>query len=159
MEDEMKKINLFLLAICCLLFTGCGNNIKNKDVKTIDDFNKVATNNNFKIKDNKESYAEQDYIIKASIATYGTDITIEMIEYDNVENTIKVQEGQINSFILLKSTGATEKNIKGDNYRKHYLISNNHYMISTRVENTLIFSKTLLTNKDKVDAILDELGY
>lgn len=159
MEDKMKKINLFLLAICCLLFTGCGNNVKSKEVKSIDNFNQIAINNGFKVNDNKENYMEHDYILKATIATYGTDITIEMIEYDNAENAIKVQDGQIDSFVLLKSTGATEKNIKGDNYRKHYLISNNHYMVSSRVENTLIFSKTILTNKDKVDAILDELGY
>ncbi|MBQ8219568.1 MAG: hypothetical protein IJZ79_07435 [Bacilli bacterium] len=155
----MKKINLLLLIISFLFFTGCGNNVKSKEIKSIDNFNQVAINNGFQVKDNKESYIEQDYIIKASIATYGTDITIEMIEYDNIENTIKVQDGQIDSFVLLKSTGASEKNIKGDNYRKHYLISNNHYMVSSRVENTLIFCKTLLINKDKVDAILDELGY
>lgn len=155
----MKKISLFLLIISCLIFTGCGNNVKTKEIKSIENFNQVALNNGFIVNDNKENYAEYDYIIKASIATFGSDITIEMIEYDNVESTNKVQQSQINNFALLKSTGAKEKNIKGDNYHKHYLISNNHYMVSTRVENTLIFCKTLLINKDKVDTILDELGY
>ena len=155
----MKKINLFLLIISILLFTGCGNDIKNKEIKSIENFNQVAINNGFNVNDNKENYTEYNYIIKASIATFGSDITIEMIEYDNKENAIKVQQSQINNFALLKSTGAKEKNIKGDNYHKHYLISNNHYMVSTRVENTLIFCKTLLINKDKVDNILDELEY
>ena len=65
----------------------------------------------------------------------------------------------LDSFNLLKSTGASEKKDKGDNYYKYFLISNNYYMVSSRVDNTLIFCKTLLTNKEEVDKVLDELGY
>ena len=39
------------------------------------------------------------------------------------------------------------------------LISNGYYMISSRVENTLIFCKTNLDNKATVENVLGKLGY
>lgn len=153
----MKKRYFILLGlVICLILTGCGGG--SKEVKSTSDFNTVASNNGFTVNDNMSTYSGNDYITEAMIATT-SDITIEMVIYDSMENANKVQEGQIDSFNLLKSTGASEKKDKGDNYYKYFLISNNYYMISSRVDNTLIFCKTLLTNKEEVDKVLDELGY
>ena len=90
---------------------------------------------------------------------HDSDIVIEMIVYDNADDAEKVLEEHIKSFNLLKSTGAAEKKQTGDNYHKYFLISNNYYMVSSRIDNTLIFCKTLVTNKESVDKVLDELGY
>ena len=153
----MKKRYFILLGlVICLILTGCGGG--SKEVKSTSDFNTVASNNGFTVNDNMSTYSGNDYITGAMVATT-SDITIEMVIYDSVENANKVQEGQIDSFNLLKSTGASEKKDKGDNYYKYFLISNNYYMVSSRVDNTLIFCKTLLTNKEEVDKVLDELGY
>lgn len=153
----MKKRYFILLGlVICLILTGCGGG--SKEVKSTSDFDTVASNNGFTVNDNMSTYSGNDYITGAMIATT-SDITIEMVIYDSMENANKVQEGQIDSFNLLKSTGASEKKDKGDNYYKYFLISNNYYMVSSRVDNTLIFCKTLLTNKEEVDKVLDELGY
>ena len=48
---------------------------------------------------------------------------------------------------------------KGKNYYRYELVSNGYYMINTRVDNTLIFCKVMLNDKETVDEILDELGY
>lgn len=153
----MKKRYFILLGlVICLILTGCGGG--SKEVKSTSDFNTIASNNGFTVNDNMSTYSGNDYITGAMVATT-SDITIEMVIYDSVENANKVQEGQIDSFNLLKSTGASEKKDKGDNYYKYFLISNNYYMVSSRVDNTLIFCKTLLTNKEEVDKVLDELGY
>lgn len=153
----MKKRYFILLGlVICLILTGCGGG--SKEVKSTSDFDTVASNNGFTVNDNMSTYSGNDYITGAMVATT-SDITIEMVIYDSVENANKVQEGQIDSFNLLKSTGASEKKDKGDNYYKYFLISNNSYMVSSRVDNTLIFCKTLLTNKEEVDKVLDELGY
>lgn len=151
-----KKYFILLGLVICLILTGCGG--ESKEVKSTSDFNTVASNNGFTVNDNMSTYSGNDYITGAMVATT-SDITIEMVIYDSVENANKVQEGQIDSFNLLKSTGASEKKDKGDNYYKYFLISNNYYMVSSRVDNTLIFCKTLLTNKEEVDKVLDELGY
>lgn len=151
----MKKYLIFGLVIC-LLLTGCGN--KTKEVKSVDDFSTIAKENNFVVSNNINSYDDSNYITEAMIATYD-DISIEMVIYDTNDNANKVQSNQIDGFNLLKSTGASEKRDEGKNYYKYFLISNNYYMVSSRVDNTLIFCKTLMTNKDKVDKILNELGY
>ena len=133
----MKKRYFILLGlVICLILTGCGGG--SKEVKSTSDFDTVASNNGFTVNDNMSTYSGNDYITGAMVATT-SDIIIEMVIYDSVENANKVQEGQIDSFNLLKSTGASEKKDKGDNYYKYFLISNNYYMVSSRVDNTLIF--------------------
>lgn len=153
----MKKFSIYILLLVCLFITGCGED-KEKVAVTLDDFNTVLTKKNFVVTDNMEMYSEYDYILGSKIATYN-DIEIEMVKYSDVESATKVHNNQIESFNLLKSTGAFEDDINGDNYHKYIMISNNRYMVSTRVDDTLIFCKTLLTNKELVEEIYNELDY
>ncbi len=152
----MKKYGILLL-IMAFFLVGCGNN-KTKEVGDINNFQTVAINNGFNAENNKSAYANDDYITDAILATQ-EEITVEMVIYDNEESASKVQESQIKSFSNLSSTGQSLKREKGKNYYKYVLISNGYYMVSSRIDNTLIFTKTLLTNKEKVETILDNMGY
>lgn len=152
----MKKIYLITLLILSIFITGCSK--ESKEVITTDSFNTLAESNNFTYEDNSSSYSKYSYILNASIAKYN-DISIEFITYDTEENAKKVQDSQIKSFNTLKSTGAAETKNKGKNYYKYILISNNYYMISSRINNTLIFCKTPLTNKDNVEKLINSIGY
>ena len=153
----MKKLSICLIFILCLFMTGCGEP-KELAVVSLDTFKNVASNNNFNVVDNTDNYGDATYITGSVLATYG-DIEIEMVSDTDVESAKKVQENQITSFNLLKSTGAFEDKIQGDNYYKYILVSNNRYMVNTRVDNTLVFCKTILTNKETVEKIYNELGY
>ena len=153
----MKKNYLIIFAL--ILFTLCGCSNKSKEVKDIDEFNEISVNNDFKVVDNMNSYENINYIDYATLAVIDDDSNLEMVIYESVDYATKVQEGQIENFASRKSTGATEKKDKGKNYYKYSLISNNRYMVSSRVENTLIFCNTSLSNKSNVDAILEELEY
>lgn len=153
----MKKIGIYLLIVMCLFITGCGEP-KTKKVATLEEFNTVAANNKFAVSNNMSSYDDLDYIIGSQKASYG-DIEIEMIKYSDSNSAEKVLESHIENFKSRKSTGANEKNIKGENYHKYFLISNNRYMVSVRVEDTLLFCMTLITNKETVDKVFNELGY
>ena len=153
----MKKLGVFLLIVLCLFVTGCGED-KLKEVVTIDEFVRVLEDESFVIKDNSSDYSSHSYITNSRKATLG-DLEIEMIEYSDSKSAENVLESHIESFKLLKSTAAHEKESKGDNYHRYFLVSNRMYMISARVENTLIFCKTNLDNKDIVDEIFDELDY
>ena len=153
----MKKISISLLLVICLFMTGCGEE-KTKKLITLDDFSTILTNNNFSISDNNDNYSSISYI-EGSMKAVLDSIEIEMIDYTDTKSAEKVLNSHIDSFNLLKNTAAHEKNIKGDNYHRYFLVSNNKYMISARVEDTLIFCKTNLDNKDKVDKIFEELGY
>jgi len=153
----MKKISISLLLIICLVMTGCGEP-KTKELITLDDFNTILTNNSFSVSDNMSNYGNVSYI-EGSKKAILDDIEIEMIDYTDSKSAEKVLEGHIESFNLLKSTGAHEGDTDGDNYHRYFLVSNNKYMISARVQDTLIFCKTDLDNKDTVDKIFEELGY
>ena len=153
----MKKNYLIIFAV--ILFTLCGCSNKSKEVKGIDEFNEISVNNDFKVVDNMNSYENINYIDYATLAVIDDDSNLEMVIYESVDYAKEVQENQIENFASRKSTGATEKKDKGKNYYKYSLISNNRYMVSSRVENTLIFCNTSLSNKSSVDAILEELEY
>ena len=153
----MKKIGIYLLIIVFLFVTGCSNN-KVKTAATLDDFESLLVEQSFTVSDNMKEYSGVDYVLESKKAIYD-DIEIEMVKYVDSEYAKKVQDSQIESFNLLKSSGAFEKKEEGKNYYKYFLISNSRYMINARVDNTLIFCKTLLENKEKVEEIYNSLGY
>lgn len=154
----MRKKYLLLFLVICLFITGCKN--KTKEIKTTDDFISVCINNDFNVENNIHTYKDSSYIKNAVIAKKNDDIQIEMIVYDTIENAHKIQEEQIKKFNLLKNTGSGgEKKDKGKNYYKYFLISNNYYMVSSRIDNTLIFAKIPFKDKDQLDTILNDLDY
>lgn len=153
----MKKLSIFILMIMCLLVTGCGND-KEKIAVTSDKFVTVLTNKGFKVNDIMDTYSDVDYIVEAKKAVLD-DIEIEFVRYSSNEYAKKVQDKQIGSFALLKNTGTHENKQEGKNYYKYFLVSNNRYMINTRVDNTLMFCKTMLEDKDIIDDVYNELGY
>ena len=114
----MKKISLLVLIFCVFLLTACGG--KSKDVKGINDFEAACTNLDFTVNDNKVNYPEE-YIIDTKIATLN-DIEIQMFVYSDSEYATKVQNGNIESFLQLKSTGNIITKDKGKNYYKYTMI-------------------------------------
>ena len=152
----MKKISLVLLGFFCLFLTGCGG--ETKEVKTLNDFETSGTNNGFTVTDNLLSYNNAKYITGSYVAALD-DTQVEMVIYDTEANAKKAQDNQIKSFKNIKSSGATGSSKKGENYYSFTLISNGYYMVTSRIDNTLIFSKTLIENKDKVTTLLDSLDY
>lgn len=164
----MKKLSIYLLILGCLFITGCGED-KVKEVATIDEFDTAVMSKNFSISD-EDKYPDVDYILDYSVAYYDgngngysdndtTDILIEMVKYSDSDYADKAQSNHIESFNLLKTTAAYEENDKGSNYYRYVLVSNNRYMISVRVDDTLVFCKTMLQNKELVDEIFDEIDY
>ena len=152
----MKKIGLLFLGLFCLVLTGCGG--ETKEVKSLNDFEVTASNNGYTVSDNSSGYASVAYITGARKAVIG-DLELEMVTYDSADSAKKAQDSHIKTFKNIKSSGATGENKKGKNYYSFSLISNGFYMVSTRIDNTLIFTKTDVKNKDKVLAVLDSLDY
>ena len=152
----MKFRNLCAFLLIIFFVTGCGN--KTKVVASLDDFANVASNKGLTVADNIEGYQPVDYILEAKVAV-DDDITIEMIKYSNEDYASKAQNSHIESFNLLRSTGAHEVKDKGNNYYSYELVSNGRYMFSIRVENTLIFGKVLLEDKELIEELLNDLEY
>lgn len=153
----MKKKLTLLLLIVIIFITGCTSN-KSKTVIDSPKFTESATNNSFTVSDNSDNYKEQNYIISSTIAKID-DLVIEFVIYDSEDTAKKAQEQQIDNFNLLKSPNSFVNKSSGKNYYHYSMTSNNYYMISTRVENTLIFSKVKEEDKDKVENVINELNY
>ena len=151
----MKKKYFGLIIAGLLVLTGCG---KEKEVKGINDYETVCGNNNYQIIDRMERYVNDSYITnsKACVLDNGE---IEMVQYDNETSAKEAQDKQIGQFKNYKSTGNIIKASKGKNYYKYTMVSNGYYMVSSRIDNTLIFTKIKLDDKDNIDKILEDMGY
>ena len=155
----MKKVKFLVLGLfCLLLLVGCGGSKSKKNIVTAAKFEEVVSKKEFIFLDNMGSYADVDYITEAKKAILN-DIVIEMIVYKDVASAEKVQKEQIENFKTIKSTAATENKENGKNYYKFWMVSNGYYMVSSRLENTLVFCKTQLNNKETVEGILKTLKY
>lgn len=152
----MKKIYL-LLIILMFGVTGCTSD-KVRDMASLDKFSSVALSNNFEVSSNMDSYDDVDYILNAMVAKLGTD-EVHMVQYKDIDSAKTVQEKQIEQFNVRKSTGASINKDKGSNYYKYVMISNNMYMVSSRIDNTLVFCMVSLDSKDSVIKVMDEIGY
>ena len=150
-----KKIFLYIFLLC-LFLTGCKGNIK--EVGTLETFNNTFSNIGFSVSDNSETYTEDKYL-GAMIAKNDEDVTVQMVIYKNTDDAIKIQEEHIEMFQLLKSTSNIINKDKGKNYYSYTMISNNQYMISTRIDNTLVFCKVPLEYKDTIENAINKMGY
>ena len=151
----MKKISLVLVIVMLLLVTGCGT--KTKEVKSLNDFYNVTAEKGLIASDNMGSY-NADYIKEAMIARKD-DLAIEMISYDTEDSATTVQDSNIEAFMTRKSSNSVIKKEKGENYYKYTMITNGYYLVSSRVDNTLIIVNTPIKSKDLVDSVLESMGY
>lgn len=153
----MKKISLLIIFIFCLFISGCASN-KSKDVGTLNDFESVCLNEGLSVSDNMTEYKDVNYVTEAKVAT-GEDIRIQMVIYDSNENAENVLNEHISSFLTMKGSGSVIDKDKGKNYYHFDMISNGYYMVTSRIDNTLIFTKTPVKNKEVIDNIFKELDY
>ena len=153
----MKRFSILFLLFIFIFITGCGKK-ESKEVGTLSIFENVCINDGFTVNDNMSAYQNVSYVIGSMVGNKN-DITVEMVIYDTADSAIKTQEGHIKTFNNYKSSGATTRKDKGENYYRYTFISNGYYMVSSRIGNTLIFSKTLLDNKETVENILNNMNY
>lgn len=152
----MKKIYIFILITFCLFITGCSSN-KVKEAKTLQNFEETCNNNGFDTADNLINYTDKE--ITGSIIAKIDNEQIEMVIYDSEESAKKVQDGHINDFMSIRNNLVNVKKEKGKNYYSFKMVTNGYYWVSTRIDNTLIFTKIPVDYKEKIDTILDNLNY
>lgn len=153
----MKKIYLLVILCLALFVTGCTSN-KNKDVGTLSNFENTCIKQGLTVSDNMQEYKDVNYVENAKVATLD-DLRIQMVIYDSSENAENVLNDHISAFLTMKGSGSVINKDKGKNYYHFDMISNGYYMISSRIDNTLVFTKTPVKNKEVVDNIFKELGY
>ena len=152
----MKKIKIISLCLLCIILTGCGG--KEKEAKTISDYLAVCDNNGLTSIDKMEQYTNDSYITDSKACVLD-DEEIEMVVYDSSDSAKKAQDNQIEQFKSFRSTSNIIEKDKGKNYYKYTMITNGYYIVSSRIDNTLIFTKIILDDKETLDKLLNELDY
>ena len=152
----MKKVLIGFMVV--LLICGCGDNKKEKTVASISDFESGCQNISYDTHDNSGNYQDESYIKEAMLCNKEYN-DIEMVVYSDSDNASKVQEKQIDTFNHSKNASSIIKKDEGKNYYKYTMISNGYYMVSSRVDNTLIFTRINMDEKDIIDSLLDKIGY
>ena len=153
----MKRISLICLVVICLLLVGCGSK-EVKEVKNLDNFQTLMLNADFSVNNNINNYQEYDYITGSYLAVKDG-YTIEMVTYDNEDSAKKAYNNLTKKFKEMKASGATADTSKGANFQTYKMISNNYYMVTSRVDNTMMFTKAPLEYKDEIDKLYTDMGY
>ena len=153
----MKKFGICLVLVMFLFMSGCKSS-ESKIVTSLDNFESVLKNEGFEVYNKTDSFKSIGYINGSMRATLDA-VVIEMFEYTDSDTAKKILSEHVESFNLLKSTGAHEIKEEGQNYQRYGLVSNGYFMISVQVDNTVIFCKTFLDNKEMIDNIYNKLGY
>lgn len=158
----MRKGKVLLLGVICLLLVGCGTKSKDKEeskeTTLINNFEKASVKNEFIFLDNKGSYLDNNNVINAKKAILD-DVVVEMVIYKDKKSAEKAQDEQIKNYKNEANESAKEKKKEGKNSYKFILEYDNFYIVSSRIDNTIVFCRTVNQNKKKVDAVLKELKY
>ena len=158
----MRKGKVLLLGVICLLLVGCGTKSKNKEeskeTTLINNFEEVSTKNEFIFLDNKGAYPDDKEVVDAKKAILD-DVVVEMVIYKDNKSAEKAQDKQIKDYKEEANESAKENKKEGKNSYKYILEYDDFYIVSSRIDNTVVFCRTVNQNKKKVDAILKELKY
>ena len=134
-----KKLSLIaVLVLFALTLTGC----LNKSVKTTDDFVKLAEEKEMKITNAIDQFGYVDFIEEANVAT-ADGWQVEFYVLSDVAEAEGMYETNVAKFEAKKANSSTETSAEMGNYDSYGLTTGGFYMYVARVENTLIFYKSI----------------
>ena len=147
---------LVLIALVAILF------IKslNKKVYTEEEYTKILKNYNYKVVDKSNDYSHDSTVksylqAKNKEKTYQVDFFIMDSKesakeyYTNVKNELKRESNGIKAIEVNYQTG----------FDKYIIEANGNYSVIIRSKNTIIYSNTKSTNKEKINTLIRILQY
>jgi len=181
----MRKI-ICALSIIAILFSlcACGKENKNNDADTNASVS-ISQHDNKKLKNKTKITADDFKSIMQSLGysitegTYGSSGNVLWPEYDTCLvaskeggtsfiycscNDLSTAETNMNLVVemgdmIANSYDGTQKNNEtGKNYST-YIFDNGPYIYISRVDNTVIYSSTILKLKNNVNEVMNKLGY
>ena len=151
----MKK-KVFILGIIALIFlTGCNN----KTAITTDIFTEKAKENGLLITDAISQFKDATFIKNATIAQSvdGWQIEFYILEDENYASSM-FEKNKL-TFESEKTNTSIEKRINGKSNNRYELTTNNSYMYLSRIDNTLLYMKSDISNKDNIKSFVKILNY
>ena len=152
----MNKLKTLVLVILIILLSGCM--LEEKESIDIEEFNKIMTNENFKVVSVKEQFAQYDYFEEAFVAT-NNNYQIEFYELEEDNYAVDFYETNKKVFEQTKPNTSIYINEDFNESNKYILTTDNEYKVISRIEDTVIYLNVDKKYKEEVNSILKKLGY
>ena len=159
----MKKLKLLLLPVICLIslicFTGCG---KDKTAISAKEFSEKLEDKDYIIQESTSQYSSNEEIIESYIAlSEDYSYQIEFIILDSESDASSMYSYNKSRFETERENASSKAHSEVNlaNYSKYTLTVNDKYKVLSRIDNTLIYINADSEYKDKIDSVLEDLGY
>lgn len=154
----MKKKILFgiMCVLTLLLTTGCA---LSKDSLTGEEFTKISDEKGMITADVKEQFAGYDYVLEANVAVSQEGWQIEHYVLETKEDAKTMYSKNKSDFEKFSDSKNVSSVVEVGNYTKYTLETGEYYMVLSRVDNTLLYVKVPVNNKDSAVKLIDALGY
>lgn len=152
----MKKITIAVISILILFtLTGCGN----KKVITVEAFEEASKKHGNEVIDITDQYQNYDNVEKVMISKSNEDWNVELYILNTKESASSMFNLNKETFEKEKKEINSQSSSSFGNYETYTLISNDYYMHTCRIENTLLYVKTKKENKEAVQKLIKDLEY
>ena len=152
-----KKLLLLFICMLTLLFvTGCDFT---KKAITTDQFKKIAESKGLYAVDVKEQFKDFSFIKEATVAASQEGWQIEFYVLSDKDQAKSMYNKNLKTFQDYKGNGSKELKTEIGNYNKYTLETKDYYRLLTRVDSTFLYVEVPVVVKDKVNDVIDELGY
>lgn len=162
--ERTKKI-IIRIAIILLIAIVIGIGVikllnREKESITAPEFVNNMQSRRYITQDVKSQFEEYDYIKEAYVAS-ARDYSYQLEFYELSDENYATMFYSTNKSIFesYKDNSSVETNIDGKNYSKYTLKVNEQYMLLSKIDNTVIYLKSDIKNKDSINKLLKEIGY
>lgn len=159
----MKRITIIiviLVAIIILIGIFFINFNKEKTPISAEEFYNFMQQKGYSLTDANSQFEDYDYIKKVYIAANSDyKYQIEFYEFTDDFYATSFYNNNKSIFESTKENTSAETSISLKNYSKYTLLSNDKYMVVSKINNTALYINVDDEYKDIGKSILDELGY
>lgn len=153
MKNKSVILGILIIVLVCIITTGCG-------------FYNLLDTQEFKEHCGARGYTTSDkekglYESKSYIVATKSDVPykIEYYEFEDEISTKKAYEKQIDAIPNYITTDSQNKRIDGAVFSKTTAVSENEYIIISRVKNTMIFIASTKEFQNEIDSFLEDIDY
>lgn len=157
---KLKKKMIYLSVVCLIILfsiTGCTK----KNALTVDEFNKIARNQDFSVTENKEFDADTYIdVIEGSKAKFSNKWEANFFVLSGDQDA-KIMFEKDKNIIKVHERGGKTVRISNDfpNYSTYKLTTNENYYYVCRVDNTVLYINAPKQYKDDIENFIEKLGY
>ncbi|MCI8345560.1 MAG: hypothetical protein HFJ42_06375 [Clostridia bacterium] len=163
MEKKKKIIIGIVIILLVAIVLGIGViKLLNREKKVItaSEFVSRMQSKRYITQDVKSQFEEYDYIKEAYVAS-DRDYSYQIEFYELLDENYATMFYTTNKAIFesYKDNNSIETDVDGKNYSKYTLKVNEQYMLLSKIDNTVIYLKVDIKNKDNINKLIKELGY